>query len=227
MYITFDPTVFPPTAVEKSAARNSVNFLPFAVLVGLGITFRRKPDLHKRLMVLAAVTLLAPAVARLVLLFTQKALPQFLPFMHAFCCAGRSIPSGTVVPTPEKTSTVSCMYSKSFALRPLRRRPGAKRRSQKTGNQAGCGSNRQPGQSALLSGIDRSSATPCRQTASLSAGRSTASPSLINDAILDLSPRSTAYRNFGMSLRESHSQKLMVRDRFFRSDSTSIRGQKI
>jgi hypothetical protein len=59
---------------------NSVNLLLFAVLVGLGITFRRKPDLHKRLMVLAAVTLLAPAVARIVLLFTHKALPQFLAF---------------------------------------------------------------------------------------------------------------------------------------------------
>jgi hypothetical protein len=52
--------------------------LLFAVLVGLGIAFRGKPDLHKRLMVLAAVTLLAPAVARIVLLFTHKALPQFL-----------------------------------------------------------------------------------------------------------------------------------------------------
>lgn len=59
---------------------NSVNLLLFAVLVGLGIAFRRKPDLHKRLMVLAAVTLLAPAVARIVLLFTHKPLPQFLAF---------------------------------------------------------------------------------------------------------------------------------------------------
>jgi hypothetical protein len=59
---------------------NSVNLLLFAVLVGLGIAFRRKPDLHKRLMVLAAATLLAPAVARIVLLFTHKPLPQFLAF---------------------------------------------------------------------------------------------------------------------------------------------------
>jgi hypothetical protein len=59
---------------------NSVNLLLFAVLVGLGIAFRRKPDVHKRLMVLAAVTLLAPAVARIVLLFTHKPLPQFLAF---------------------------------------------------------------------------------------------------------------------------------------------------
>lgn len=59
---------------------NSVNLLLFAVLVGMGIVVRRKPDLHKRLMVLAAVTLLAPAVARIVLLFTHKPLPQFLAF---------------------------------------------------------------------------------------------------------------------------------------------------
>jgi hypothetical protein len=59
---------------------NSVNLLLFAVLVGVGLTLRAKPDLHKRLMVLAAVTLLAPAVARIVLLFTRKPLPQFLAF---------------------------------------------------------------------------------------------------------------------------------------------------
>lgn len=59
---------------------NSVNLLLFAVLVGLGIAFRKKPELHKRLMVLATVTLLAPAIARIVLLFTHKPLPQFLAF---------------------------------------------------------------------------------------------------------------------------------------------------
>jgi hypothetical protein len=59
---------------------NSVNLLLFATLVGMGTAFRRKPDVHKRLMLLAAVTLLAPAVARIVLLFTHKPLPQFLAF---------------------------------------------------------------------------------------------------------------------------------------------------
>ncbi len=59
---------------------NSVNLLLFAILVALGIAFRRKPDVHKRLMVLAAVTLLAPAIARIVLLFTHKPLPQFIAF---------------------------------------------------------------------------------------------------------------------------------------------------
>lgn len=59
---------------------NSINLLLFAVLVSLGIAFRRRPDQHKRLMVLAAITLLAPAIARIVLLFTHKPLPQFLAF---------------------------------------------------------------------------------------------------------------------------------------------------
>lgn len=63
---------------------NSVNLFLFAVLVALGIAFRSRPDLHKRLMVLAAVTLLAPAVARIVLLFTHKPLPQFLAFYACF-----------------------------------------------------------------------------------------------------------------------------------------------
>jgi hypothetical protein len=59
---------------------NSVNLLLFAGFVVLGVVFRRKSELHKRLMLLAAITLLAPAVARIVLLFTHKPLPQFLAF---------------------------------------------------------------------------------------------------------------------------------------------------
>lgn len=59
---------------------NSVNLLLFAGFVVLGILLRRRSDVHKRLMLLAAVTLLAPAVARIVLLFTHKPLPQFLAF---------------------------------------------------------------------------------------------------------------------------------------------------
>ena len=63
---------------------NSVNLLLFAILVALGIAFRKRPDLHKRLMVLSTVTLLAPAVARIVLLFTHKPLPQFLAYYACF-----------------------------------------------------------------------------------------------------------------------------------------------
>jgi hypothetical protein len=59
---------------------NSVNLLLFGVFIALGSALRKRPDQHKRLMVLAAVTLLAPAVARIVLLFTHKPMPQFLAF---------------------------------------------------------------------------------------------------------------------------------------------------
>ena len=38
--------------------------LQFAVLVALAICFRRRPDWHKRLMLLATITILPPAVAR-------------------------------------------------------------------------------------------------------------------------------------------------------------------
>ncbi|HTS11719.1 MAG TPA: hypothetical protein VMH00_06340 [Candidatus Limnocylindrales bacterium] len=63
---------------------NTVNLLLFAVFVGLGYGARRKPELHKRLMVLAALTLLAPAVARVALLFTHAPLAQFLAFYILF-----------------------------------------------------------------------------------------------------------------------------------------------
>ena len=38
--------------------------LQFAVLVGLAVAFRRRPDVHKRLMLLATISILPPAVAR-------------------------------------------------------------------------------------------------------------------------------------------------------------------
>jgi hypothetical protein len=39
--------------------------LQFAVLVGLAVALRRSPDVHKRLMLLATISILPPAVARL------------------------------------------------------------------------------------------------------------------------------------------------------------------
>ncbi|HUI75916.1 MAG TPA: hypothetical protein VLX32_13285 [Candidatus Acidoferrum sp.] len=63
---------------------NTVNLLLFGTFVGLGYAARRRPEVHKRLMVLAALTLLAPAVARVVLLFTHAPLPQFLAFYACF-----------------------------------------------------------------------------------------------------------------------------------------------
>lgn len=41
----------------------------FAVLIGVALYFRRKPDVHKRLMLLAAINLLTPAIARIPLDF--------------------------------------------------------------------------------------------------------------------------------------------------------------
>ena len=41
----------------------------FAVLIGLALYFRRKLDIHKRLMLLAAINLLTPAIARIPLDF--------------------------------------------------------------------------------------------------------------------------------------------------------------
>lgn len=64
--VRFEQTGFRPhglTAVQfLSIQLNMV--LQFAVFVGLAIAFRRRPDVHKRLMVLAAISILPPAVAR-------------------------------------------------------------------------------------------------------------------------------------------------------------------
>jgi hypothetical protein len=59
---------------------NLVNLFLFAVLVGTGVAFRRRPELHKRLMLLAMVSLLAPAIARITLLFTHSGMVQMLAF---------------------------------------------------------------------------------------------------------------------------------------------------
>lgn len=59
---------------------NSVNLLLFGAFVGGGLTLRTKPEVHKRLMLLAAVVLLAPAVARIALLFTHAPLAQLVAF---------------------------------------------------------------------------------------------------------------------------------------------------
>ena len=45
------------------------DMLVFAVLVGLALYYRRKMDIHKRLMLIAAVNLLTPAIARIPLSF--------------------------------------------------------------------------------------------------------------------------------------------------------------
>jgi hypothetical protein len=59
---------------------NSVNLMLFGAFVGGGLLLRARPELHKRLMLLAAVVLLAPAIARVALLFTHAELAQFAAF---------------------------------------------------------------------------------------------------------------------------------------------------
>jgi len=59
---------------------NLVNLSVFALLVATALGLRGRPAYHRRLMLLAAVTLLAPAVARIVLLFTHRPGMQFAVF---------------------------------------------------------------------------------------------------------------------------------------------------
>ena len=51
------------------------DMLVFALLVGAGFYYRRKPDVHKRLMLLATIAILPAAVARLPFDFIQQAGP--------------------------------------------------------------------------------------------------------------------------------------------------------
>jgi hypothetical protein len=59
---------------------NLVNLLLFAIFVSAGLLLRTRPEFHKRLMLMATLTLLAPAIARIVLLFTHAPNYQFLAF---------------------------------------------------------------------------------------------------------------------------------------------------
>ena len=51
------------------------DMLVFAILIGTALSFRRRMDIHKRLMLLAAVNLLAPAIARIPLHFIETGGP--------------------------------------------------------------------------------------------------------------------------------------------------------
>ncbi len=51
------------------------DILVFAILVGTALYYRRRLDIHKRLMLLAAVNLLTPAIARIPLNFIQAGGP--------------------------------------------------------------------------------------------------------------------------------------------------------
>jgi hypothetical protein len=59
---------------------NLVNLVDFSIFVATALALRARPQFHKRLMLLATVTLLAPAVARIVLLFTHNGMSQLWAF---------------------------------------------------------------------------------------------------------------------------------------------------
>lgn len=59
----------------------------FAILVGAGFYYRRRPDVHKRLMMLATVSILAAAIARLPFAIMQAGPPAFFGITDVFVLA--------------------------------------------------------------------------------------------------------------------------------------------
>lgn len=56
----------------------------FTILVGAGFYFRRRPDVHKRLMLLATISILAAAIARLPFAIMQAGPPAFFGLTDVF-----------------------------------------------------------------------------------------------------------------------------------------------
>jgi hypothetical protein len=59
----------------------------FAILVAAGFYYRRRPDVHKRLMMLATVSILAAAIARLPFAIMQAGPPAFFGLTDVFVLA--------------------------------------------------------------------------------------------------------------------------------------------
>jgi hypothetical protein len=59
----------------------------FAILVGAGFYYRRRPDVHKRLMLLATISILAAAIARLPFAIMQAGPPAFFGITDLFVLA--------------------------------------------------------------------------------------------------------------------------------------------
>lgn len=59
----------------------------FSVLVGAGFYFRRRPDIHKRLMLLATISILAAAIARLPFELLKAGPPAFFGLTDLFIVA--------------------------------------------------------------------------------------------------------------------------------------------
>lgn len=63
------------------------DMLVFASLVSAGFYFRRQPDVHKRLMLLATISILGAAIARLPFAFFQAGPPAFFGVTDLFIAA--------------------------------------------------------------------------------------------------------------------------------------------
>lgn len=63
------------------------DMLVFSILVSAGFYFRRRPDVHKRLMLLATISILAAAIARLPFAIMQAGPPAFFGFTDIFIVA--------------------------------------------------------------------------------------------------------------------------------------------
>lgn len=63
------------------------DMLVFGILVGAGFYYRRRADVHKRLMLLATVSILAAAIARLPFAIMQAGPPAFFGFTDLFVLA--------------------------------------------------------------------------------------------------------------------------------------------
>jgi hypothetical protein len=59
----------------------------FSILVGAGFYFRRRPDVHKRLMLLATISILAAAIARLPFAIMRAGPPAFFGLTDVFVLA--------------------------------------------------------------------------------------------------------------------------------------------
>jgi hypothetical protein len=59
----------------------------FAILIGAGFYFRRRPDVHKRLMMLATISILAAAIARLPFAIMKAGPPAFFGLTDIFVLA--------------------------------------------------------------------------------------------------------------------------------------------
>lgn len=63
------------------------DMLVFGILIGAGLYFRRRPDFHKRLMLLATISLLTAPIARLPFAFLQAGPPAFFGITDLFIVA--------------------------------------------------------------------------------------------------------------------------------------------